>query len=90
MLERRLDLAVLWNIRVSPEARGRKVGSALFRAAEAWAAARGCQQLKVETQNINVPACRFYSRQRCVLGAINSFAYSELPNEVQLLWYKLL
>jgi GNAT superfamily N-acetyltransferase len=90
MLEGRTDLAVLWDIRVSPEARGRGVGFALFRAVEAWAAARGCLQLKIETQNINVPACRFYARQGCVLGAINRFAYRELPDEVQLLWYKTL
>lgn len=88
MLEGRSDLAVLWDIRVSPRARGRGVGSALFRAVEAWAAARGGRQLKIETQNINVAACRFYARQGCVLGAINRFAYRELPNEVQLLWYK--
>ncbi|HEX8354826.1 MAG TPA: GNAT family N-acetyltransferase [Pyrinomonadaceae bacterium] len=88
MLEGRGDLAVLWDIRVSPQARGRGVGSALFRAVEAWAAARGVRQLKIETQNINVPACRFYARQGCVLGAINRFAYNELPDEVQLLWYK--
>lgn len=90
MLERRSDLAVLWDIRVSPEARGQGVGSALFRAVEDWAVARGCRQLKIETQNINVPACRFYARQGCVLGAINRFAYRDLPDEVQLLWYKTL
>ena len=90
MLEARRDLAVLWDIRVAPEARGRGVGSALFRAVEAWAAARGCRQLKIETQNINVPACRFYARQGCTLGAINRFAYRLLPEEVQLLWYKTL
>ncbi len=90
MLEGRRDLAVLWDIRVAPEARGRGVGSALFRAAEAWASARGCSRLKIETQNINVPACRFYARQGCVLGAINRFAYRDLPDEVQLLWYKTL
>jgi GNAT superfamily N-acetyltransferase len=90
MLEGRTDLAVLWDIRVSPEARGRGVGFGLFRAVEAWAAARGCKLLKVETQNINVPACRFYARQGCVLGAINRFAYRELPEEVQLLWYRTL
>lgn len=90
VFENRRDLAVLWNIRVSPEARRQGVGAALFRAAEAWAAARGCRELKIETQNINVPACRFYSRLECALGTINRFAYSELPKEVQLFWYKLL
>ena len=81
-------MAVLWDIRVSPEARGRGVGSALFAAAEAWAKARGCRELKVETQNVNVPACRFYMRQGCVLGAVNRRAYPGLPAEIQLLWYK--
>lgn len=88
MLEGRSDLAVLWDIRVSPEFRGQGVGSALFGAAEAWALARGCRQLKVETQNINVPACKFYARQRCVLRGIQRFAYPQLPDEVQLFWYK--
>jgi GNAT superfamily N-acetyltransferase len=88
MLEGRRDLAVLWDIRVAPEARGRGVGTALFHAAEAWAAARGCRWLKVETQNVNVPACRFYARRGCVLGAINRFAYPGLPDEAQLLWYR--
>lgn len=88
MLEGRRDLAVLWDLRVAPEARGHGVGAALFRAAEAWAAARGCTQLKVETQNVNVPACRFYARRGCVLGGIHRFAYPGLPHEVQLLWYR--
>ncbi|HEU4595710.1 MAG TPA: GNAT family N-acetyltransferase [Pyrinomonadaceae bacterium] len=88
MLEGRRDLAVLWDIRVSPEARGRGVGSALFRAVELWAVARGCRRLKVETQNVNVPACRFYERQGCVLAEVRRDAYPELPGEIQLLWHK--
>lgn len=88
MLEGRTDLAVLWDIRVSPEARKRGVGSALFQAAEGWARARGCRQLKVETQNINVAACRFYMRQGCVLAAVDRLAYPELPDEIRLLWCK--
>lgn len=88
MLEGREDLVVLWDIRVSPTARGRGVGSALFHAAELWVRARGCKQLKVETQNINVPACKFYARQGCVLGAVNQFAYPGYPDEVQMFWYK--
>lgn len=88
MLEGRRDLAVIWDIRVATEARGRGVGRRLFGAAEEWAITRGCRQLKVETQNINVPACRFYRRQGCALGAISRYAYPDLPDEIQLLWYK--
>ncbi len=53
-----------------------------------WAAVRGYRQLKIETQNINVPACRFYAARGCTLGSIDRHAYPGLPNEVRLCWYK--
>jgi GNAT superfamily N-acetyltransferase len=62
MLEGRRDLSVLWDIRVAPDARGKSIGSALFQRVEAWAQARGCRQLKIETQNIIVRACELYAR----------------------------
>lgn len=88
MLEGRPDLAVLWDLRVAPDLRRRGVGSSLFQTAEEWALARGARWLKVETQNVNVTACRFYARQGCTLAAAHRFAYPTLPDEVQLLWYK--
>jgi GNAT superfamily N-acetyltransferase len=87
-LEGRDDLAVLWDLRVRPGVRRRGVGTALFAAAEAWARDRGYGQLKVETQNINAPACSFYARQGCVLRSARHGAYGDCPDEVQLLWYK--
>ena len=69
-----------------PAARGRGVGSALFRAAAAWARGRGCWQLGVETQNVNVAACRLYARQGCMLASVDRFAYPGLPGEIRLLW----
>ncbi len=90
MLEDRADLAVLWDIRVRPERRGHGIGGELFRYATAWAGKRGCRQLKIETQNTNVPGCRFYARQGCVLGGINRFGYAACPevaHEAMLLWY---
>jgi GNAT superfamily N-acetyltransferase len=88
MLEGRRDLAVIWDIRVHPASRGKGIGSLLFQAAEEWARLRDCKELKVETQNINVPACRFYERQGCLPRKIRRDAYLEFPNEIQLLWYK--
>lgn len=73
---------------VAPAARGQGVGTRLMRHVEQWAQERGCRTLKIETQNINVPACRFYARGGCTLGAVLLHAYPELPDEVQLLWYK--
>jgi GNAT superfamily N-acetyltransferase len=88
MLEARRDLSVLWDIRVSPKARG--AGISLFRHAAEWSRNRGCRQMKVETQNVNVPACRFYQRMGCHLGEIHRFGYAGVPavaHEVMLCWY---
>jgi GNAT superfamily N-acetyltransferase len=88
MLEGRSDLALLWDIRVAPQTRRHGVGSALFAAAAAWAASRGCVQLRVETQNINTAACRFYAQRGCILQSVHPAAYPEQPDEIQLLWSK--
>ena len=88
MLEARRDLSVLWDIRVCPEYRG--VGIALFRRAAEWSRKRGCTQMKIETQNINFPACRFYQRMGARLGEIRRFGYAATPavaHEVMLNWY---
>ena len=86
----RKDLAVLWDIRVYPDARGRGIGARLFRHAVDWARSQGYGQLGLETQSVNVPACRFYARQGCTLGAIHRFGYAGVPDvahEAMLLWY---
>jgi GNAT superfamily N-acetyltransferase len=88
MLEERQDLAVLWDLRVRPQARG--AGIPLFRHAARWARARGGRQLKIETQNVNVPACRFYQRMGAQLGEIRRFGYAAVPavaHEIMLCWY---
>ena len=90
MLEGRSDLALLWDIRVAPSSRGQGIGDALLAAIEHWARDGGARELKVETQNINVPACRFYARNGFDLRAVNPHAYPELPDEIQMLWYKRL
>ena len=88
MLETRRDLSVLWDLRVRPEVRG--AGIPLFRRAAAWSRARGCVQMKIETQTINVPACRFYQKMGARLGEIRRFGYAAIPavaREVMLNWY---
>ena len=90
MLRGRRDLAVLWDLRVAPDARRSGTGAALFRASEVWARQRGCTALEVETQQINVPACRFYTAMGCTLAAVDRNAYADLPDEVQLIWHRQL
>jgi GNAT superfamily N-acetyltransferase len=84
----RFDVAALWDIRVWPDSRRKGVGSALFVAVVTWATSQGCRDLKVETQNINVPACRFYTRHGCELQAVHHSVYLDLPEEIQLIWCK--
>ena len=59
MLQGREDLAMVWDIRVRPGSKRKGVGTRLFREAASWARAKDCARMAVETQNINVPACRF-------------------------------
>lgn len=86
MLEGRSDLVALWDLRVCPDYRRQGTGSELFKAAVSWARWRNCRELRVETQNINVPACRFYQRQGCHLISIDRCAYGVFPDEIQLIW----
>jgi len=87
-LTTRTDTALLWDLRVAPAAQRQGVGTRLLAAAEAWARGQGARWLQIETQNVNVPACRFYAARGCTLGAVNRFAYPSLPEESELLWIK--
>jgi GNAT superfamily N-acetyltransferase len=82
--------ALLWDLRVGPNVRGQGIGSALLRAAESAASQRGARAVRVETQQVNVPACRLYRRHGFRLERVTRGAYADLPSEVQLLWIKLL
>ncbi|KKL96280.1 hypothetical protein LCGC14_1846060 [marine sediment metagenome] len=90
MLQGRNDLAVLWDIRVHPDYKRQGLGSRLIDRAVEWARKQGCKQLKIETQNNNVPACRFYAARGCHLGAIDRYGYAHDPrfaHEAMLIWY---
>jgi ribosomal protein S18 acetylase RimI-like enzyme len=90
LLRDRPGCALLWDLRVAPEVRGRGIGSALLLAGEDSARRRGARSLRVETQQVNVPACRLYQRHGFRLDRATPRVYVELPDEVQLLWLKAL
>ena len=90
MLAGREDLAVLWDIRVADGYKGQGVGQALFDMAKCWAKGKGYVQLKIECQNNNLPAVRFYHKQGAQLEMVDTYAYYNEPayrDEVQLIWY---
>jgi ribosomal protein S18 acetylase RimI-like enzyme len=82
----RPSYALLWDLRVAPTARRRGVGTALLRAAEEAARAAGCRGLDVETQDINVAACRLYAAHGFTLTNVAPAAYPEAPDETKLTW----
>jgi GNAT superfamily N-acetyltransferase len=86
-LRARTDTAALWDIRVDWDYRNRGIGHRLFSHAIDWARAKGFDRLMIETQNVNVNACRFYQRQGCYLGAFEQHAYQDAPDEIELTWY---
>jgi ribosomal protein S18 acetylase RimI-like enzyme len=90
MLSGRDDLAVLWDLRVDDEYKHQGIGQSLFDMAIKWSREQGLVQMKIECQNNNVPACKFYHKQGAVLSAINEYAYYNEPeyrHEAQFIWF---
>jgi hypothetical protein len=58
----------------------------LIAAVVAWARARRLNELFIETQNVNVPGCRFYAAQGARLHAVIPRAYPRLPDEIKMTW----
>ena len=90
MLSGRDDLAVLWDIRVDDEYKQMGIGQALFDMAVKYSREQELVQIKIECQNNNIPAVKFYHKQGAVLCAVDEYAYyNDLPefrSEVQLIW----
>lgn len=90
MLDGRDDMSVLWDIRVDDRYKRQGVGTKLFTMAVKWSKANGFKQMKIECQNNNVQACKFYHKQGAVLGKIDEYAYYNdinIEDGVQLIWY---
>jgi len=86
LLEGRTDLAHIVDIRVNPSLRGKGIGRALIEACTTLATRERCVELRVETQDINVAACRFYVACGFSLLSINETAYGPGFDEAQLIW----
>ena len=86
MLEGKDDLVVVWDIRINESHRRLGIGSLLFEYIKDWAKKNDCKRIKIESQNNNVRACKFYAAQGATIGSINRFAYADLPEETQIIW----
>lgn len=86
--EARANVAILWDLRIAPAYRRQSVATSLLRAICVWAREAGCTELKVETQNTNPAACKFYMRHGFTLVRAQPGAYAKFPEELQLVWRK--
>ena len=85
MLDGRQDRAVLVDIRVSENLRRSGIGSSLFDLSIEWAWEQGCDEVLIETQDVNATACRFYLAKGCEIIDVQSDAYPGL-NETMIVW----
>ena len=87
MLQKRDDLAILWDIRIIEEYKYQGIGKKLFNIAKEWCKNNGFIELRIECQNNNYNAVNFYHKQGATLFSIKEFAYPNYPDEVQLIWH---
>lgn len=80
----------LEDIGVAKAERQKGVASALIARAEEWARSNNLKGFMLETQDINLAACRLYMRNGFVLGGVDTLLYNnfESKSEQALFWYK--
>ncbi len=80
--------ALLDDFVVEPKFRKQGVGRALIQSCIAWAYEKGFPGVTLETQDINVPACRLYESCGFKLHGFDAYLYKamNLP-EIALFWY---
>jgi len=78
------------DIAVKSAARKKGVGTSLLNKAEEWARNRGLSGFMLETQDINLGACRFYIKNGFHLGGVDIMLYENYENKAEkaLFWYK--
>jgi GNAT superfamily N-acetyltransferase len=82
------DTAILWNLMIDLAYRGQGLGRRLWHRALEFAQQAEVRAIMIETQNTNVPACKFYARMGCQLIGINELYYTNdgLNTEIALFW----
>lgn len=84
--------ALIWDIAVDPPFRRMGTGRRFMERAIGWARERGLPGVMLETQNINVAACRLYESCGFVLGGFDGYLYRGLERdtrEIALFYYLL-
>jgi len=86
------NFAYIEDIRVSSEFRRKGTGIALLEKAEEWSRKGDMPGIMLETQDVNVSACKLYERAGFILGGVDRKLYSateRYAHETALFWYKI-
>ena len=87
------NFAYIEELYVSEAIRGQGIGRRLVKRAEDWAAERRLKGLMLETQDLNLAACRFYVKTGFRIGGADTLLYeglgTELAEERAIFWYKI-
>jgi Acetyltransferases len=81
--------AFIEDIAVAESGRGKGIGSALIEKAIEWAKQKELYGLMLETQDVNLLACRFYRKTGFEIGAVDTMLYSnfDCKDEKAIFWY---
>jgi streptothricin acetyltransferase len=83
--------AYIEDIRIGSEYRRTGIGTRLMETALEWAKIGHMPGIMLETQDINVPACKFYESCGFELGGVDVYLYKGVTpviDEIALYWYK--
>jgi streptothricin acetyltransferase len=84
------NYAIIEDITVDAPHRGSGVARLMMDAAVEWARGAALAGVRLETQSVNVAACRFYERYGFLLGGHDRYLYRGLhpdSREIALFWY---
>ena len=84
------NYAVIEDIAVDAPHRGNGIARLMLDTAAAWARETSLAGLRLETQSVNVAACRVYKRYGFLLGGHDRYLYRGLhpdSREIALFWY---
>lgn len=77
------------DIAVSSEFRGIGIGKSLLQTAISWAKSGELCGIMLETQDLNISACRFYKKCGFKIGGVDTMLYGNFENshEKAIFWY---
>jgi len=84
--------AFIEDLGICRDYRRQGIGKRLLEHAIAWAEQHRLIGLALETQDVNVLACRFYARNGFVIGGVDTMLYSKFStaHEKAIFWYYML